>query len=297
MAGAGLIPAIHSAASFTVAPGRRGYPPGPPAAGVAWRGGPSPSHQPYPRQPVQAGGYFMAAPVQAQGLWAGHPMAVPQWGAPAGGAAMRYGPLPPQAPGAAPEAAPGQQAPSQQAAMFDPQQALFYQQLQAQQQQSYMQQAAYYQQAQAQAQMAAAAHAQVQAQAQGLHADEPLFAREPMPQVPIALDASGRPFKACPCPTRGTLCPAACAWGLPHAVLTSREAEPCLAAPATSRPPPVNCLPNSWLLLSCRCDLPQPATTAAHASPSLLQVFHGVVARSIRKPERYQGDGRPAWSR
>lgn len=198
MAGAGLIPAVHSAASFTVAPGRRGYPAPGSAGSISWRAASFPTNQAYLQQQVQPGGYFMPAPQQMPGAWPGQPMAMPQqWGPPAGGPAMRYAAQPPLAPTAAPDPASGQEGPAPyQAQQLTPeqQQALYYQQLQAQhqQQQAYMwqaqQQAMYYQQAQ----MAARA----QAAAQGLHADEPLFAREPMPQVPVALDPSGRPFKA-----------------------------------------------------------------------------------------------------
>lgn len=201
MGGAGLIPAIHWAASFTVAPGRRSYP-APGSAGSRWQPAAQPAHPACLQQQMAPGGYFMPAPQQVPGTWAGQPMAMPPpWGMPAGGPAMRYAAQPPQVPlDAAPGPAPGQQGPAPYQAQdltAGQQQALYDQQLQAQQaQQAYMwqaqqQQMLYYQQAQVQ--MAAV---RAQAVAQGLHADEPLFAREPMPQVPVALDPSGRPFKA-----------------------------------------------------------------------------------------------------
>ncbi|KAL4443901.1 hypothetical protein ABPG75_011638 [Micractinium tetrahymenae] len=42
---------------------------------------------------------------------------------------------------------------------------------------------------------------------------------------------------------------------------------------------------------------PPPLPVAIDARGRPFKVFHGVAARSLRRPERYQGDGRPAWSR
>lgn len=44
-------------------------------------------------------------------------------------------------------------------------------------------------------------------------------------------------------------------------------------------------------------ELPPPVPVAIDARGRPFKVFHGVAARSLRRPERYQGDGRPAWSR
>ncbi|KAL4449527.1 hypothetical protein ABPG77_007171 [Micractinium sp. CCAP 211/92] len=44
-------------------------------------------------------------------------------------------------------------------------------------------------------------------------------------------------------------------------------------------------------------ELPLPVPVAIDARGRPFKVFHGVAARSQRRPERYQGDGRPAWSR
>lgn len=288
MGGAGLIPAVHSAASFTVAPGRRGYPAPGSAGSPAWHAASLPTHSAHLLQQAPAG-YYMPGPQPVPGAWAGQPMAMAQqWGAQAVGPAMRYGPPLPQQPGAAPDPAASRQAAAQYQAQelsAEQQQALYYQQLQAQQQQAYMWQAQQsqflmYQQAAAQAQMAA----QAQAAAQALHADEPLFAREPMPQVPVALDPSGRPFKAS-CST--------CAIrlrvysGSPSLALSLRP--PCLTAGHASVHSyhDATAWDHGCRLSSLPKVCPRP----------LMQVFHGVAARSIRKPERYQTDGRPAWSR
>lgn len=42
---------------------------------------------------------------------------------------------------------------------------------------------------------------------------------------------------------------------------------------------------------------PYPLHPAPHAPCTAPpQVFHGVAVRTMRRPERYQSDGRPAWS-
>jgi hypothetical protein len=98
--------------------------------------------------------------------------------------------------------------------------------------------------------------ASMAAAAQQLHPDGHHFVKEPMPQVPVALDPSGRPFK--------------------------------VRMPAPFR----------WLdgvQASCRSTFLETCTPSGKGY-CCLQVFHGVAARSIKRPDRYQGDGRPAWS-
>ena len=125
----------------------------------AWAA-PPPGAPAWPMHHAPPAGYFMPPPLGA-GPWAGPPgMVAPlQWDAAAGMPAAGAGA------GGAP----------------DQQQLAAYRQ--------YQQQVLAYQ---AQAQLAAQ---QAAWQAAAAHDDEPLYVREPMPQVPVALDPSGRPFK------------------------------------------------------------------------------------------------------
>jgi hypothetical protein len=121
-----------------------------------------------------------------------------------------------------------------------------------QQQAMYLQCQAFYQQQQQQYQ------AQQQCQ-QDLHPDEPYFLREPVPQVPVALDPLGRPFKV------------RCVGAWMRVLHCGTRHRGCYDARS----------------FFCRL---------AGSLHCPAQVFHGVAARSIRRPERYQGDGRPTWS-
>ena len=140
---AGLIPAVHSAASFSVSPNRH--------AGMprAWR-----------QAPQQAPPGYYAMPAAGMPPGAAAAIAPQQWG------------------GYVPAA--GSLSEQQQQALYYQQQYQFFQQQ-------------YQQQYQAEYQ---ALQQLLQQQQQDLHPDEPYFIREPIPQVPVALDPSGRPFKA-----------------------------------------------------------------------------------------------------
>lgn len=135
--------------------------------------------------PAEQGYAPPPGPQQMQGAWAGgwqgQPMAAMppgQWGMPAGPGAATGG------------GAGGLSAEEQAAAALYQQQAWYLQQMQAAQ----AAQAYYYQQARQAAAMGQAMGQVGQGEA-ALHADEPLFAKQPMPAVPVALDPSGRPFK------------------------------------------------------------------------------------------------------
>lgn len=230
---AGLIPAVHSLAAFTAAPPGRAHQPG------------------WAQHPQFAP--FMAGAAPGWG--------VPTGGPPAQGPAAHYGGVPPMA-WVGPDLAPPQCDPvmagySPAAATLPPeqQQALLYQQQAVfmQQQASYYQQAAAVQQYMRQAQQA---QPRQHGGAAVAHADEPVFTREPPPVLPIALDASGRPFKV----------------------------SPTGAAPACSK--------KAEGMALC-----QRLTRSFDSLPPWAQVCHGVAVRGMRRPEHYQADGRPAWTR
>lgn len=101
-----------------------------------------------------------------------------------------------------------------------------------------------------------------------MHGDAPCFVREAPPPLPIALDPSGRPFKA--------------------RVLADGPAR----RPACLHAHPLQAL---GLMLVGGAQLTAPALLTCWPA---LQVFHGVAVRNRSRPERYQAsDGRPAWTR
>ena len=174
--GAGLIQAVHSAASFSVAPTRRTFA----APGGGSAGGSSGT----PYQPAWAA---QQAPGHGVMPWRAAAMHYPAHQGPA----AAYSAPPPWV------GAPGQALPPQQwaygtgAAGISPEQqrAMYY----LQQQQQQQQRAALYQQQQ-QAFLQQQQY-QYQYQQQYLDCEEQLHAKEALPQVPVALDPSGRPFK------------------------------------------------------------------------------------------------------